>query len=76
MVFSGMSELSVVDKDSLPSEKLYKVISDILSMQKNIVEKMIDKKRNVLKIIVDYLMENEKIDGNHFRNILKKSKVA
>ena len=33
MIYSGMSELGVVDKDSIPSEKLHKVISGILSEQ-------------------------------------------
>lgn len=76
MIFSGMSELGVVDKDSLPSEKLHKVISDILSTQKLVVEKMIEEKQDVLKIIVDYLMENEKIDGQTFKELLKKSQAA
>lgn len=76
IIFSGMSELSVVDKDSLPSEKLHKVISNILLQQKSIVENIIEEKQDVLKLIVDYLMENEKIDGNNFRKLLLKSQVA
>jgi cell division protease FtsH len=76
MIYSGMSELSVVDKDSLPSEKLHKVISDILSTQKTTVEKMIHEKKEILKSVVDYLMENEKIDGYTFRELLKKSQAA
>lgn len=76
IIFSGMSELSVVDKDSLPSEKLHKVISNILLQQKSIVENIVGEKQDVLKLIVDYLMENEKIDGNNFRKLLLKSQVA
>lgn len=76
IIFSGMSELGVVDKDSLPSEKLHKVISDILSTQKSVVEKMIEDKQDVLKLVVDYLMENEKIDGQNFRELLRKYEAA
>ncbi len=76
MIFSGMSELSVVDKDSLPSGKLHKAISDILSTQKSIVEKMIQEKQDVLKTVVEHLMENEKVDGRNFRELLKKSQAA
>ncbi len=76
MVYSGMSVLNVVDKDSLPSEKLHEVISDILSEQKSAVKKLIEEKRDTLISVVDYLMENERIDGEKFRELLNTSQVA
>ncbi|HHV19596.1 MAG TPA: AAA family ATPase [Thermoanaerobacterales bacterium] len=76
MIYSGMSELSVVDKDSLPSEKLHKVISDILSSQKKTVEKIIQEKQDLLKLVVDYLIENEKIEGHTLRELIKQSQVV
>lgn len=76
MIFSGMSELDVVDKDSLPPEKLHKEISSILSGQKTIVKGLMKDKKQILSRIVIYLMENEKIDGDTFRSFLKKAQVA
>lgn len=76
MVFSGMSQLGIVDKDSLPSERLHKAISDILSNQKSIVENLISEKQDILKTVVDYLMENEKIDGDDFRKLIKRVRAA
>ncbi len=76
MIFSGMSELNIVDKDSLPSEKLHKVVSDILSEQKLSVQKLIEEKLDILKLVVDYLMENERIDGEKFRELIRTSQVA
>lgn len=76
MIFSGMSELNIVDKDSLPSEKLHKAISDILSEQKTAVKKLIEEKINLLTSLVDYLMENERIDGEKFRELIQTSCAA
>jgi len=76
IIFSGMSELDIVDKDSLPSEKLYKVISDILSEQKSAVKKLIKENLDLLTQVVDYLMENERIDGEKFRELIKSLQVA
>lgn len=76
MIYSGMSELGVVDKDSIPSEKLHKVISGILSEQKKLVEQVIECKKETLSLISEYLMEHEKIDGTTFRELLKESSVA
>lgn len=76
MIFSGMSVLNVVDKDSLPSEKLHEVISDILSEQKSAVKKLLEEKRDTLVLVVDYLMENERIDGDKLRELLYKSRAA
>ena len=76
MVYSGMSELGIVDKSSLPNRKLHQAISFILARQREIVEGLITEKKQLLGCIVDYLMENEKIDGDAFRDFLQNSQVA
>jgi len=76
MIFSGMSVLNIVDKDSLPSEQLHKVISDILSEQKAAVKKLIEEKLDSLTLVVDYLMESERIDGEKFRQLISTIQVV
>lgn len=72
IIYSGMSSLGVVDKNILPHEALHKTISLIMKEQKNIVKEIIHGKKKILKKVADYLLENEKIDGNTLRVFLDK----
>ncbi|AYO30527.1 AAA family ATPase [Biomaibacter acetigenes] len=76
MIFSGMSELGVVDRDSIPPEELHKEISNIVTSQKNHVFNLLKENEDVLQKISEYLIENEKIDGDTFRNYLKDFRAA
>ncbi|MCG0276071.1 MAG: AAA family ATPase [Thermosediminibacteraceae bacterium] len=71
IIFSGMSEMGVVDRDSIPLKELHKEISKIINNQKEKVKEIIEKHKDELNKIIDYLMENEKIDGETFRSFLK-----
>ncbi|TYP54311.1 AAA family ATPase [Thermosediminibacter litoriperuensis] len=71
IIFSGMSDIGVVDRDSIPLKELHKEISKIISTQKEKVKEIIEKHKGELNTIIDYLMENEKIDGETFRSFLK-----
>lgn len=76
MIFAGMSSLGVVDKNTIPAEKLHDTISGIIASQKNVVDKIIKENIDKLKTIVAYLIEHEKIDGDTFRALLANEKVA
>jgi ATP-dependent metalloprotease FtsH len=76
MIFAGMSELGVVDRDSLPPKELHRAVSNIIAFQKKVAEQILRENKDILEDIVNYLIENEKMDGNTFRNFLKKSEVA
>lgn len=76
MIYSGMTELGVVDKDCVPSDKLHKTISNIIDEQKGVVAKLLEREKNTLYKTARYLVENEKIDGKTFRGFLKKVSVA
>lgn len=76
MIYAGMTELGVVDKDSLPSDKLHKTISNIINDQKNIVIETLKNKKDILYKVAEYLVENEKIDGEFLRSLLNQESVA
>ncbi|HHW02794.1 MAG TPA: AAA family ATPase [Thermoanaerobacterales bacterium] len=76
MIFSGMSELGVVDKDTIPPEELHKEISYIITNLKNNVLTLLKENVDVLQKASEYLIENEKIDGDTFRDYLKDFRAA
>lgn len=71
MVYSGMSNLGVVDKDSLPLQKLHKEVSNILSEQKEEAEKIIRERIDFLNVVVEFLINSERIEGDQLRKILE-----
>jgi len=76
MINSGMSELGIVDKDTMPAKELNRVIGNILSNQKNIVSNILTENKDVLEKVSNYLIENEKIDGDAFRRFLNRDEAA
>jgi ATP-dependent Zn protease len=66
-----MSEMGIVDRDSIPLKELHREISKIINAQKEKAKEIIEKHKEDLNLIIDYLMENEKIDGETFRRFLK-----
>lgn len=76
MIYSGMTDLGIVDKDCLSPEKIYKTISSIINKQKDIVTELLKKEKNILIKTAEYLVDNEKIDGKVFRSFLGRESVA
>lgn len=76
MINSGMSELGIVDKDTIPTKELNRVIGNILTVLKNKVSKLLSENKDALEKISNYLIENEKIDGEAFRSFLKNNQAA
>lgn len=76
MIYAGMTELGVVDKDSLPLDKLHKTISDLIDDQEKVVMRLLKDKQDILHKIAKILVENEKIDGEFLRRLLNRESVA
>ncbi|MGB9840373.1 AAA family ATPase [Thermovenabulum sp.] len=75
IIYSGMSSLGTVDKNTLPQRELYTEMVKIINTIKEEVKGLIEKCKEDLTNIVEILIENEKIDGDTFRNLLKCSEI-
>jgi vesicle-fusing ATPase len=69
IIKSGMSELGVVSLDAVPPETCFQVTRDIIRKQEEKVRAYLEKNKDVLNKVVELLMEQEKISGDHFRSI-------
>jgi vesicle-fusing ATPase len=70
IINAGMSELGVVDPETLPRSFRYRVQKKILQAQEEKVREFLLKKRNELSVVVEILLEQEKISGKDLRKIL------
>ena len=71
IISSGMSHLGVIDLDILPSNLRYKVISEILQEQEQLVREYLAEMRTSIDNIVLILLTEERISGEQFRAIIK-----
>ncbi len=68
---SGMSELGVVCPDSLPQELKHKTITGIVREQEERVKNCIIESKHIFTRSVEILLEEEKISGERFREIMR-----
>ena len=73
IVFSGMSDLGVVSKESLPQSKLHAEVSDIIAKQEERVMVIINKQQDFITEIAEKLLEEESIAGEEFRSKQEKA---
>ena len=71
IINSGMSELGVVDPETLPRSFRYRVQKKILQAQEERVREFLLKKRRELATVVEILLEQERISGQELRKILE-----
>ncbi len=71
IIFSGMSKLGIVSKESLPGKILYDTISEIIAMQEERVKAIINSNQEFIHQVVNILLEEESIAGDQFRDLLK-----
>jgi len=78
IIFSGMSKLGVVSKDSLPGKLLHETTSEIIVEQEELVRAEIKANSEFIDQVVEILLEEESITGDNFRELLskKEEKVA
>jgi vesicle-fusing ATPase len=71
IIRAGMSELGVVDPETLPQGLRYRVITGILQGQEQRVRDYLHIVEKALADIVEVLLEQEKITGDKLREILR-----
>ncbi|SNY39647.1 ATP-dependent metalloprotease FtsH [Orenia metallireducens] len=76
IIFSGMSKLGVVSKDSLPGKLLHETISEIIAGQEELVRREIKVNSEFIHQVVEILLEEESITGDDFRGLLSKNKES
>ncbi|MBM7624814.1 AAA family ATPase [Sporohalobacter salinus] len=77
IIFGGMSELGVVSKEHLTSDKIHKEINKIITAEEKRVNKWIDSNQEVILEVGEILLEEESIRGEEFRKKLKiESEIA
>jgi ATP-dependent Zn protease len=71
IVFSGMSKLGIVSKNSLPRNKLHAAVSDIMKEQEEKVKNKIMANEEFIISVVEDLLTEESIAGDEFRSRLQ-----
>ncbi len=70
IIFSGMSDLGVVNDERIPEEVFFKEQKKIINYIKEKVNKIIDKNMDLLNEISEILLNEEKISGEKIRKII------
>ncbi|MDD4170379.1 MAG: AAA family ATPase [Desulfotomaculaceae bacterium] len=73
MLRSGMSDLGVVSLDGLPRDLKHNTLTGIVRAQEKRVKDYMTGSQQIFKIIVEILLEREKITGEQLRLILKEN---
>ncbi len=76
IIDSGLSELGVIDPETLPKSHRYRTQKKILEAQEEQVRAYLEMKKEELAISVDLLLEQEKISGRQLREILNRDRPA
>ncbi|MFW6287171.1 MAG: AAA family ATPase [bacterium] len=71
MLVSGMTDLGVVEENSLPKELLHQEMSKILKSVEDKVKKIIIDHKELMSSIADDLIESERFSGDQLRELLK-----
>ena len=70
MVYAGMSELGIVDPDSLPRQLLHKAVAQILQTQEELVRGELQDKVEVICCVSKELLQEEKLSGERLRQLI------
>ncbi len=68
LIDSGLSSLGTTNCDILPKETLYKEINGVIEEVKKTTEAVLRQYSDLIKETSDYLLDNETISGEDFRN--------
>ena len=71
IINSGMSELGIIDPETLPRSFRYRTQKKILFCQEERVKEYLEMQRKELSQAVEILLEQEKISGQQLREIMK-----
>lgn len=70
MILSGLSDLGIVSKD-IPQTIIHEGITKIIKEQEQLVKEILLKFKKEMEMLASHLLENEKISGSIFRQMLK-----
>ncbi len=70
IISSGMSSLGVVSLKEVPATVLHDTITKIIEKEENKVRDTINRYKDLIKEVSDYLLEQEKISGDKLRQLL------
>lgn len=70
MVYAGMSELGIVDPDSLPQNLLHRAVAQILRVQEELVREELQNNIEIIRCISQELLREEKLSGERLRQII------
>ncbi|MCR4403279.1 MAG: AAA family ATPase [Firmicutes bacterium] len=76
LVGSGMSPLGVVGVDDLPKQLYHETISAILKAQEGRVRQILEAAKDTLAEASVVLLEREKLDGEEFREMVRRGQRA
>ena len=76
IVASGMSELGVIDPESIPQGLLHKTVTGIIKTQEMITKELLNPYKDAIMYCGDVLLENEKLTGEQFRDVIQNKEVA
>ena len=65
-----MSELGIVDPDSLPRQLLHKAVAQILQTQEELVRGELQDKVEVICCVSKELLQEEKLSGERLRQLI------
>ncbi|MTI79436.1 MAG: AAA family ATPase [Firmicutes bacterium] len=75
IIKAGLSDLGIVSWESLAQADKYKETKKLLNAQEKKVQEYLNKKCQVINIIVEKLLDKEKVSGDEFRSLIEK-KIA
>lgn len=76
MVVSGMTDLGVIDKDSIPKELLHQEMTKILKGIEKEVKVIIENHREIIKKVAEELIISERFSGEELRELIDNVKAA
>jgi len=76
MVISGMTDLGVVEENSLPKELLHQEMTKILKNIEEQVNAIIIEHQEIMLSVADDLIDSERFSGDQLRDLLKVKKIA
>ncbi|HHV78202.1 MAG TPA: AAA family ATPase [Firmicutes bacterium] len=72
IVFSGMSALGIVDRDSIGSDAVGRAVHDILKTQEQKVVRLLLPRLTVVSRLAQYLVDKERVSGDELRELLRR----
>ena len=74
MIIAGMTDLGVVEEDSVPKNLLHEEKTKILNSLEDKVREIVNNNRNVIEVVSKNLVDEERFSGEELRELLENNK--